>query len=200
MLEFDETYPHSYQVEEVRELPGAGKLNAPLLYIPPPRTRTEHDGLWLSLTPASGNPWVGVFAFGCTSPHAFSRVVSSPNPDRALVVANGAGYLVSAADPQRWEEVPLRPVLDIRAIPERGLLLLSDFTRIAAYGSKGLVWRSPRLCWDELKITRVRGETIEGTGYDPTNSITNKSPFAVDIMSGRSLLAGRSSVDGKPVW
>ena len=46
-LEFDYTFPHSYEVQEVRELPGTGGLGTPLFYIPEPKSRTEHDGLWL---------------------------------------------------------------------------------------------------------------------------------------------------------
>jgi hypothetical protein len=44
----------------------------------------------------------------------------------------------------------------------------------------GLVWKSPRLCWDELKIINVTHHTIEGVGYDPTN--VGESRFAVDIV------------------
>jgi hypothetical protein len=200
MLEFDNSYEHSYQVEELGDFPGSGGLGMPLFYVPQPKNRPEHNGLWLKLTPTSGDAWVGVFAFRYPSPPAFSRVVSLPDPESACVIANGGGYLVRVSDPQRWEEIPLIPILDVRVIRQHGLLLLSDYCRIAAYGSKGFVWRSPRLCWDELKIISVGDDKIEGTGYDPTNSITNESQFVVDITTGRSLLPGPVDTEGNSVW
>jgi hypothetical protein len=85
-------------------------------------------------------------------------------------------------------------------MPEHKLLVFCDFIRLAAYGSNGLVWRSPRVCWDELKITNVTSETIEGTGYDPTNSLTQAMRVVVDLETGRSLIPAPVSIDGKAVW
>jgi len=89
-------------------------------------------------------------------------------------------------------------VLEVRSIPDHKILVFGDFTRIAAYGSSGLVWRSPRVCWDELKIVAITYDTIEGTGYDPTT--LGESRFLVDLKTGRSLLPSPVSTDGKPVW
>src|ERR1700730_3319285 len=187
MLDVDLKFPRSYEAEEVREIPGAGELDVPVLYFPRPVHRSEHEGLWLRIRAENGKPWIGVFAFGYTSPPAFSRVVSSPDPERLCVVAKGAAYLVKANEPDRWERIPVSPVLDIRSAPEHGLLILGDFTRLVAYGSKGLVWKSPRICWDDLKIVAVSSDRIEGVGSDPTNLDASR-PFAVDIETGRSLL------------
>jgi hypothetical protein len=197
MLEIDLTLPHSYEVQELAELPGNGKFSVPLIFFPPPQNRPEHDGLWLRVRAASGRGWVGVFAFGYSSPPAFSRVVSSPDPHRVCVISNGAAYLVEAEEPKVWEKIPVTPVLDVRLIPEHGLLVFADFTSLAAYGSTGLAWQSPRVCWDALKIVRVTRETIEGTGYDPT--ISRDSRFVVDLKTGCSLLPPRSSIDGKSI-
>lgn len=198
MLEIDLTYPRSYEVEEFRNFPSIGKLDVPLIYIPQPKNRPEHNGLWLRFTSAGAKSWVGVFAFGYPAPPAFSRVVSSPDQGHAFVVAEGAGYLVAADDPQKWEKIRVHPILDVRAVPERNLLIVSDFTRLAAYGNKGLLWTSPRVCWDQLKIAHVTGDTIEGTGYDPVNRC--RSDFVVDLQTGRSLLPPPVSTDGRPVW
>lgn len=198
MLEINFEFPHSYHVEEVGELPGTGKFSIPQLFFPPPKGRPEHDGLWLKIKAASGRTWIGVFAFGYPSPPAFSRVVSSPDQDRVCVVANGAAYLVNPDEPQAWEQIRLIPVLNVRAIPGEKLLILSDFTRLAAYGSNGVVWESPRVCWDELKIAAITSDTIEGSGYDPTTA--KESRFVVDLKTGRSMLPSPVSNDGKPLW
>src|SRR4029077_14457295 len=76
---------------------------------------------------------------------------------------------------------------------EQKLLVFADFTSLAAYGSDKFAWQSPRVCWDELKITKVTSGLIEGTGYDPTNPLTS-SRFAVDAKTGRSLLPSPSGM------
>lgn len=200
MLEIDLALAHSYEVQELGELPGTGKLGVPLIFFPPPRNRPEHQGLWLRIRVVGGKEWIGVFKSGYSSPPAFSRVMSSPDPDRVCVISSGAAYVVKADEPEVWEQIPINPVLDVRLIPDHGLLVFSDFTGLAAYGSSGLAWQTARACWDGLKILNVTRETIEGTGYDPTNSITHESRFAVDLRTGRSLLPPPSTTDGKPVW
>jgi|SRR6267378_3308406 len=109
MLEFDFTFPHSYDVEQIREWPGTGSFSAPVIWFPPPKARAEHDGLWLRVRAKSGKTWIGVFAFGYTSPPAFSRVISSPNPESVCVVSDGRAYIVNAEKPDVWEQIPILP-------------------------------------------------------------------------------------------
>jgi hypothetical protein len=197
MLEFDFAFPHDYAVEEFGELPGTGILKVPLIYFPRPKRRAEHNGEWLKVNAKSGKTWAGAFAFG---PGSRTAVISTPEPNTVCVVSKGAGYVVNAEAPEQWEEVGVCPVTDFRPMPEHKLLVFSDFTRLAAYGNNGLVWRSPRVCWDGLKITNVTTETIEGTGYDPTDSMTQEMRFVVDLKTGCSLIPAPISIDGKAVW
>ncbi len=199
MLKIDLSFPHSYEIQEIGEFPETGKFRDPVIYFPP-LAESRKGGLWLQVKPASGKSWIGVFRFGYSSPPAFSRVVSSPDPDRLCVLANGAAYVVKSNDPERCEQIPIIPVLDVRQLPEAGLLVFSDFTRLAAYRNNKLAWQSARVCWDDLKIAKITSEVIEGVGYDPTNSITHERPFSVDLRTGRSLLPQPSSVDGRSIW
>ena len=125
-------------------------------------------------------------------------MISSPDPDRACIISSGAAYIVKVDEPDSWDQVPVMPVLDIRLIPDHQILVFADSTRLAAYGNSGLAWRSPRVCWDELKILNVTHDTIEGIGYDPLND--SESRFAVDIRTGRSLFPSPVSRDGNPLW
>ena len=104
-------------------------------------------------------------------------------------------YIVRVDQPEVWEEIPVIPVLDVRQIPEKKLLVFSDFIRLAGYGIDGLAWLSPRVCWDGLKIDRVTHDTIEGTGYDPAFSVKPEFRFIVDLKTGRSLLPAPVSID-----
>jgi hypothetical protein len=197
MLEVDFVFPHDYTVEEFGELPGTGIPRETLIYFPRPKGRLEHEGEWLSVRAKSGKMWAGVFAFGHGS---LTIVISTPEPNTVCVISKGAGYLVHAEAPEQWEQVGVCPVTDARPIPEHKLLLLSDFTRLAVYGTDGLAWKSPRVCWDDLKITGITSESIEGTGFDPTNTLKPRMQFAVDLKTGRSLFPSPVSADGKPFW
>src|SRR5215469_15141543 len=51
LLDVDLTFPNSYDIEEVRESPGTGRSDVPVFYVPQPKNRPEHDGLWLRIRP-----------------------------------------------------------------------------------------------------------------------------------------------------
>lgn len=186
MLDIDFTFPHSYEVQELHELPATGKIDVPLLYIPEPKTRGEHDGLWLTFRSSNGESWVGVFAFGNSSPSAVSRVISTPDPEAVCIVSRGAAYLVRPSEPNAWHQVRVSPIIDVRILPEHRVLLLAGFTKLIACGNRGVLWESSNLCGDELKILRVTSEAVEGSGYDPAKA--GEARFAVDIKTGQSLL------------
>jgi len=113
----------------------------------------------------------------------------------------GSAYVVNAEQPEAWEEIPVTPVLDVRPLLEQKLLVFADFIRLAAYGSDKFAWQSPRLCWDELKITNVTSGIIEGTGYDPHelfNEVAFRSgckdwPFFATVASLDAKCAHRKS-------
>jgi len=199
MLDLDLELPHSYEVDEIPDLPGTGPFDVPLLYFPRPKATPEHNGLWLRIRSSEGKSWVGVFAFLYESSPALTRVMSTFDPDHVCIIAKGAGYIVNTADPDIWQQIPIAPVLDVRLIREGQLLLVADHTRLAAFGKTGLAWRSPRLCWDDLKITAITEKVIEGYGYDPTDS-SDQRPFRVHITTGESLIAPPVAIDGRPVW
>ena len=197
MIPLDLAFAHHYEIAEPPELPGAGPWSTPVHYFPPAKARSEHHGHWLKVIPASGNSWLGVFSGDAGL--SFSRVLSTPNPDQFCVVVEGAAYLVFAEAPSRWERFDLFPVTGACAIPESGLLILTTFHKLAALGATGLVWESPRVCWDDLRITQADGERIEGTGYDPTNT-PSEMHFSVDTKTGQSLLPAPLSIHGNPIW
>lgn len=187
MIEIQFPFPHRYEIEEVGEFRGTGAFPEPLFYFPEPKGRPEHDGLRLKVHGENGRSWIGVFKFGYSSPPAFSRVISTPDPQRICVISNGSAYMVKTDQPKLWESIPVIPVLDVRPIKEHGLLIFSDYTRLAAYGSSGLAWQSSHLCLDDLKILTVTENIIEGTGHYPPNS--RESKFVVDLKTGRSLVS-----------
>ena len=184
-MDFDLTFPAHYTIEEA-ELPGDGRQ---IIYHPGASTTHGKDGLLLKFRPNNGQEWIGCFAFGHDS-YPLTRVFSSANPDYACVISKGAAYWVNSASSERCQKLDFFPVSDVRALPAEGLLLLSDFITLCLLGSDGIPWRSPRLCWDELRIKEIEGAVVSGTGYDPTNKRTPKCEWSLDLKSRTVLETG----------
>lgn len=127
--------------------------------------------------------WVGSFQSGFTD-YTLSGVYLHPDPDRAVIVLNGEAYLISAKEPGKELHVGVSPVLGLLRVPDRELIVLWDFQRLAVHGKEGLVWCLPNLAVDGLSVTSVDHETIHGTVEDMINN--REVPFAVDIDTGRA--------------
>jgi hypothetical protein len=183
-LDIDFTFPHTYHVQDRFELPGSGESEIPTIYIPPPRNRAEHLGLWLRIRASNGHEWTGVFAHGLGG---VTRIMSSPDPDSVIVISEGAAYLTRADDPTSVKKLlPIHPVTDARAIAEQGLVIFASFTGLFAYGPDDLRWENRHLCADCLTILSVDVGTINCSGYDP-GGFPDTIYFAVDLQTGDRL-------------
>lgn len=176
----DFSFPRQYECEIVEELPGGDTPSHH--YFQPSSHSGGKDGVLLRLDPEDSLSWLGTFAFGAYGRSGVSRVLSMPDPTKVCVVAKGEGYIVLASDPRRWQPVCVSPVVDIRSIPEAGLVIFADFTALAAYGGEGLRWRTKRLTWSNMKLIEVTKKKIVGE-YDDLGSDQPKT-FEVDVATG----------------
>jgi hypothetical protein len=176
----DTTFPHCYSIRELREMPTSEAL--PRYYYPGASREGGRDGILLEVSPEPGEPWVGIFAFGGFAPKGVSGLFTTPHRYRLCVVTRGEGYLVSASDPTSWEHVEAVPILDVRPVRARGILVCADYTRLVAYGEGGLEWRTGRLVSDDLRITEVTDTFIKGEG-----EVFGRpgETFFVDLTTGR---------------
>jgi hypothetical protein len=62
------------------------------------------------------------------------------------------------------------------------LLLVSDYTTVAAFAAQGLKWRTQRLSWDGVDLGLVEGTWINGFGWDPTRH--GKIGLEINLESG----------------
>jgi hypothetical protein len=173
----DLTLPHDYEVSSHVDLPGSG---GGVFYQPGASTTSGRDGLLLRFIPRSAKPWLGCFAFGHPS-YQFTGIFAGPNPQFACVVSKGAAYWVNATNPFDCSKLNLTPVLGARVISEQDTILLWDFITLALLGSDGQLWRSPRLCWDELQITKIQDGVVYGTGHNPLGP--HDGEFRFDLKS-----------------
>ncbi|MGZ4845795.1 MAG: hypothetical protein ACXVJ1_13725, partial [Candidatus Angelobacter sp.] len=120
---------------------------------------------------------------GFDSDQVVNQVCSTPDPERFCVVVGGYAYLVNACNPAEWLRVEQRPVVDLRVLPQQGLLLFAGFTSITAVSSVGVVWTTERLTWEGLTIREINGDKLLGHGWD---ALADKEvPFEVDLKTGK---------------
>ena len=180
-LTLDLTFPHSYSLIQLHELPGDGR-NGPI-YFPGMKTTHGKDGPLFRFTCSNGKQWIGCFAFG---DYQFSGVFATPNPDFACVVSKGDGYWVDVNEPEKSSTMNVFPIREVRAVLDTRILLLTNFTDLIAFDHNGQLWKH-RVCWDDLKIQEIRGGIVRGVGYDPTYRKQSVAEFAVELATGRVL-------------
>jgi hypothetical protein len=178
MTVVDFTFPHLYACEVLDELPGG---RAPQHDFPGDRA-AGGDGVVVRVQPEAAATWIGMFAFGTAGRVGATRVVSMPDPAKLCVVARGAGYVVTSANPDVWEEVPAIPIIDVRGIPGAGLMVFANHTELLAYGKAGVKWRTKRLAWDGFDIVSITDQTLVGEYWDIREESVRR--FEVDLASG----------------
>lgn len=180
-ITLDLSFPHSYSVTQMRELPGDGRH--PPTYFPGLTTTHGKDGPLLRFTRSDGKEWSGCFAFG---DYGLCGAFATPNPDCACVVSRGHGYWVDVNEPEKSSSLNIFPIRDVRVVIEARILLVANFAALYAFGSEGRLW-AEEVCSDDLKIREIAQGIVRGTGYDPTNPKQSIAEFAVELATGRVL-------------
>jgi hypothetical protein len=138
--------------------------------------RAEDSGDGLSL------PFLATCALGFRDPAVPTGIWSAPNPGEICAVAGGYAYVIDATAPERFTMIAYRPVLEVRAVAEEGLLLFVGHRSILAWASEGQAWESERLSDEGVTIQAIEGGVIRGLGWQ---MLTDKeTQFAVDLRSG----------------
>lgn len=178
--DYQSAFPRSYRAKVLDELPTT-KLQT--LYFPGASEISGRDGLIVSVIPNQGSPWIGVFGFGFGG-GAVTALSSTADASKLLVVSRGAGYFVSSENSSDWHGIrEIIPITTVRPAPEHGIIVLADYTTIAAVGAAGLVWKTGRISFDGIVITNIESGYVEGEACDPTTPVRPR--FRVDIRSGK---------------
>jgi hypothetical protein len=179
---FDFTFPRNYEVRILEAAPPVHPVEK-LYHYPVELEEGDRSGAYVRVTPQSGPAWVGFFALGFDSDQVVNQVCSTPDPDSFCVVVGGYAYVVKAAHTTEWLRVEQRPVVDMRVLPQQGLILFVGFTSITAVGSSGIAWTTDRLSWEGLTITEVSGNKLRGRGWDALAD--KEAQFEVDLKTGK---------------
>lgn len=93
----------------------------------------------------------------------------------------GGAVVVRSDDPTSTYEIDCHPITGRLVVPEREVVVFSDFIGLVAYGRDGLIWRTPRLALDELRIDHVDGDGLHVAGFFGSRKL---DPFVVDPATG----------------
>lgn len=168
-------------------------LTAPPMIAParqvvwPQRVPGEEDALargamLLMVRPEHGGGFLATCALGFRDPKLPSGVWACPRAEDLLAVAGGYAYLVSTNTPENCLFLPMRPVAEVRPVPESGLILLAGFHTVLALGESGVLWETARLSWEGVTLGEVREGTLHGLGWDMRTD--RELPFEVDLSTG----------------
>jgi protein-tyrosine phosphatase len=189
-------FPHSWRVEVLKAPP----LIAPARQLTYPRQIAgEEDALargalQLLVRPAAGGIFLATCALGFTNPAMPTGLFPCPNPDELCAVAGGYAYIIDTLQPEQSTHISLKPVTEVRSLPDNNLILFVGFHTIVAWGPQGQAWESARLSWEGLRITEVRENTLHGTGW---NLLTDKEVlFTLDLLTGQHQGGGFSPPPG----
>jgi hypothetical protein len=177
-VDVDLAFAHRFACEILDEYKGA---SPPDHYFPRDEPAGQ-DGLIVRVQPDSSKEWTGVFAFGRLGDRGISRVLSLPDPEKLCVVSKGAGYIVAATDPRACERLRTVPIVDVRTMPQAGVVIFANHTNLVAHGVHGVAWRTPRLALDGFKIVEVTHHTVVGEYWDLRSEAMET--FEVDARTG----------------
>jgi hypothetical protein len=105
----------------------------------------------------------------------------------------GEAYLVNVENPSDYQSLSLTPVLKIHRVAGAELALLTSFISMLALDPHGPLWKTDRLCLDELDVVAASPHAIVCTG----SWLGGPERFTVDPASG-SVISGRVFVRDFP--
>jgi hypothetical protein len=179
----DLRFPHAWQAEVLAARP----LILPTRHFVYPRDaeEVERGALVVLIRPAEkdAEPFLATCALGFRDPIAPTGLWSAPEPEELCAVAGGYAYLIDTAAPERFTMIPYRPVLEVRAVVEAGLLLFVGHRTILAWGGDGQAWESEKLSDEGVTITAAENNVLRGTGWSVRTD--EETAFVLDLRSGR---------------
>jgi len=128
------------------------------------------------------SPFLATCARGFADLAMPTGVWSCPNPAEMCAVAGGYAYMVNVLRPEQCVQISFRPVVEVRVLPEDGLLLFAGFHALQAWGADGLLWETKRLTWEGVRIAEISGGKVHGFGWEMRSD--KELAFTVDLQTG----------------
>lgn len=179
-----DAFPRTWSAQKLRGAP----LIAPArqfvfpMHVPGEEDALNRGALFLEVKPSSGGSFLATCALGFHDPALPTGVWASPSPEHLLAVAGGYAYRIDTLRPENTTLLEQRPVTAVLPAAEDGLVLLAGFHDVLALGTEGVLWRSGRLSWEGVTLSRVGDHVLHGLGWDMFADA--EVPFALDLRNG----------------
>jgi len=134
-------------------------------------------------TGATTLPFLATCALGFRDPAVPTGIWATPEPEKICAVAGGYAYIVDTGAPERFTMIAYRPVMEVRAVAEAGVLLFIGHRSVVAWGREGLAWETERLSDEGLTVTGIEDGRLEGLGWQMLTD--RETAFAVDLRDGK---------------
>jgi hypothetical protein len=180
-----DTFPHTWKADILPARP----LILPRVHrvypvaVPGEEDAIARGALEVLVSPQTGGQFLATCALGFDAASLPSGLWSCPHPDWLCAVAGGYAYLINSRAPEQWEQVEYRPVVEVRSLPDHGLLLFAGFHTLVAYGVDGIRWKTQRLTSEGLRLGDIRDGHLQGWGWDMRTD--REIEFRVDLATGR---------------
>lgn len=175
MIELKKDYIDSYSIDIIKEIP----TNSELVVFPKEKT-TNGGGLLVKVV-ANKSHWIGMFLFGSLMNKGKNGIYSLPEVGKFVVIAKGAGYIVTANDPDDWQKLRLQEVINAYMVKEMDLVLFINPWKICAYSNQGLSWVSDRIAIDGMEVNKIDGGFLFGT----VDFLEEQIEFKLDLQNGK---------------
>lgn len=131
---------------------------------------------------SGGASWTGRFFAPRSQRRAASGVYRTPSATGICVINQSRVFVGDVLDPAGIAPVDdLGEVLAVERDARSGLLYVSTGWTVAAIGAAGLVWQTPRLAIEDLRLDGVQGTSLHGTA-DPDGD--GAKPFTIEVITG----------------
>ena len=178
----DLSFPHHWQADV---LPARPLILPPRRFVYPAQAEeVERGALEVLVRPAeSAEPFLATCALGFRDPAVPTGLWSCPNSEEMCAVSGGYAYLISTTKPESFTMIAFRPVLEVRAVLEVGMLLFVGHHAILAWGAGGQAWQSEKLSDEGVNLTSIEERKLNGRGWNMTTD--RETPFTLDLKTGR---------------
>lgn len=184
-LTVDLTFPCDWKAEVLASSPMIAPARQFVYPLPVPgeEDALARGAMLLMVRPGGGAPaFLATCALGFADATMPSGVWSCPRASELCAVAGGYAYIINTQRPEESFQAPFRPVTQVLALPDHGLLVFAGFHALLALGADGIAWETKRLSWEGVRIDAVEGDMLRGFGW---NLMTDREvAFAVDLRTG----------------
>lgn len=144
----------------------------------------------VAVEPWGAAAWTAAFASPDPGRRALTALLGTPSPTGLCVVERGTAFLGDVLEPESFGVVATPgPVVAAEELTHEATLLLITPWAITAVGEGGVLWTTPHIAVDGLRVDEASDGWLRGVA-DPEDD--EPRDFAVDLATGQ--LIGGSAI------